>query len=119
VGRAVSDVLQSSDRGKQDYLLRYDEEEDEWTLQSGLDGDELRPGIELVTVDPAMVEKAEQLIESCEYCHRNDAEIPFDWLLANVTGKRGPYECMLIEPARCPNCKQPITEKTLVEPKGN
>jgi hypothetical protein len=46
VGRAVSDVLQSSDRGKQDYLLRYDEEEDEWTLQSGLDGDELRPGIE-------------------------------------------------------------------------
>src|SRR5262245_40828606 len=35
------------------YLLRYDEREDEWTLQSGFDGDTLlaRPGIELITVD--------------------------------------------------------------------
>jgi hypothetical protein len=35
------------------YLLRYDEQEDEWTLQSGFDGDELfgRPSIELLTVD--------------------------------------------------------------------
>src|SRR5262245_26639409 len=33
------------------YLLRYDEDTDEWTLQSGFDGDELlmRPSIELVT----------------------------------------------------------------------
>jgi hypothetical protein len=32
------------------YILRYDHEADEWTLQSGFDGDELmsRPGIELV-----------------------------------------------------------------------
>jgi hypothetical protein len=32
------------------YILRYDESEDEWTLQSGFDGDELlaRPSIELV-----------------------------------------------------------------------
>ena len=31
------------------YLLRYDNETDEWTLQSGFDGDELlvRPSIEL------------------------------------------------------------------------
>jgi hypothetical protein len=89
------------------YLLRYDEEADEWTLQSGFDGDELlaRPSIELVTVDPAMVEKAEQQIELCEHCHAAGAEIPFDWLLAEVTGKRGPYEFMLSEAARCPNCK--------------
>src|SRR5215831_15724603 len=35
------------------YLLRYDEETDEWTLQSGFDGDELlaRSSIDLVTVD--------------------------------------------------------------------
>ena len=26
------------------YLLRYDEQFDEWTLQSGFDGDELAPG---------------------------------------------------------------------------
>jgi hypothetical protein len=43
-----------------------------------------------------------QQIQSCEHCHPADGEIPFDWLLAEVTGKRGPYEFMLSEPARCP-----------------
>src|SRR5215475_13611313 len=107
-----------SDEGKI-YLLRYDEEVDDWTLQSGFDGDELlaRPSIELVTVDSVIAKKAEQGIESCEHCHSADAEIPFDWLLAEVTGKRGPYEFVLSEPARCPNCKHEITEKTLVQPK--
>jgi len=101
------------------YLLRFDEETDERTLQSGFDGDELlaRPSIELVTVDPATAKEAEQLIESCEHCYPADAEILLDWPLAEVTGKRGPYEFMLSEPARCPNCKYEITEKTLVEPK--
>src|SRR5215475_14472841 len=43
------------------YLLRYDEHEDEWTLQSGFDGDELlsRPGIELITVEPFAMHDAE------------------------------------------------------------
>jgi hypothetical protein len=101
------------------YLLRYDEETDEWTLQSGLDGDELlaRPSIELVTVDSAIAKKAEQRIQSCEHCHPDDAEIPFDWPLAEVTGRRGAVEFVLTEPARCPNCKHEITERTLVEPK--
>src|SRR6516164_359731 len=40
------------------FVLRYDEQADEWTLQSGFDGDELlaRPAIELVPVerDPPM-----------------------------------------------------------------
>jgi hypothetical protein len=101
------------------YILRYDESEDDWTLQSGFDGDELlaRPSIELFTVDRPTALKAEQQIESCEHCHPADAEIPFDWLLAEVTGKRGPYEFILSEPARCPNCKNEISEKTLVEPK--
>ena len=46
------------------YLLRYDEEADDWTLQSGFDGDELlaRPSIEVVTVDSVTVKKAEQQI---------------------------------------------------------
>ena len=101
------------------YLLRYDEEADEWTLQSGFDGDDLfaRPSIELVTVDSVIARKAEQQIESCEHCHPADAEIPFDWLLAEVTGRSGAVEFVLSEPARCPNCKRPITEKTLIEPK--
>src|SRR5215813_3020512 len=62
--------VQSTDR--KIYLLRYDEEADEWTLQSGFDGDELmaRPSIELVTVDSATVKNAEQRIESFEHCHQ-------------------------------------------------
>jgi hypothetical protein len=57
-------------------------------VQSGFDGDELltKPRIELVTVDSATAKKAEQQIESCEHCHPQDAEIPFDWILAEVTG---------------------------------
>jgi len=65
------------------------------------------------------LQRAEQQIESCEHCHPADAEIPFDWLLAGVTGNRGPYEFILGELARCPNYKHEITEKTLVEPKEN
>jgi hypothetical protein len=37
--------------------------------------------------------------------------------LAEVTGKHGAYEFVLSEPARCPNCRREIEEKTLVEPK--
>src|SRR5215510_7720157 len=71
----------------------------------------------LVAVDSVIAKKAEQQIESCEHCHPADAETRFDWLLAEVTGNRGPYEFVLSEPARCPNCRHEITEKTLVEPK--
>ena len=44
------------------YLLRYDEESDGWTLQSGFDCDELlaRPSIELFTVDAITAQKAAQ-----------------------------------------------------------
>src|SRR5262245_54636266 len=43
------------------YLLRYDEHADEWTLQSGFDGDELlaRPSVELITVGPLEIHEAE------------------------------------------------------------
>jgi hypothetical protein len=61
--------------------------------------------------------QAEQQVESCEYCHSDDAEIPFDRLLAEETGKHGPSEFMLTEPAVLPICKHPVTEKTLVERK--
>jgi hypothetical protein len=64
----------------------------------------------------ATLRQAEQQIESCEHCHDEDAEIPFDWLLAEATGRRSAVESVLTEPARCPNCKHEITEKTLVEP---
>jgi hypothetical protein len=104
------------------YILRYDESEDEWTLQSGFDGDELlaQPSIRLITVDADVIRRAEKEIESCEHCHPDDAEIPFDWILRDVTGKSGKYganEFILVDTARCPNCKRPLTEKTLVGPK--
>jgi hypothetical protein len=59
------------------YLLRYDGEGDEWTLQSGFDGDELfaRPSIDFITVGPEVIHRAEELTESCEHCHPGDAEI--------------------------------------------
>jgi len=44
------------------YLLRYDEQADEWTLQSGFDGDELlaRPSITFIMVDADVVRRAEE-----------------------------------------------------------
>ena len=71
--------------------------------------------IQLIAIGPNTLRRAEREIVSCEHCHPDDSEIPFDWLLAEVTGKRGPYEFILSEPAHCPNCKQPVTEKTLVD----
>ena len=67
-------------RDRKRYVLRYDQRQDEWTLQSGFDGDELfaRPGIEVVTVDAANVREAESKIEGCEHCHPDDSELPLD-----------------------------------------
>jgi len=36
-------------------------------------------------------------------------------ILAEVTGKRGPIELILIEAGRCPICKHAVTEKTLID----
>ena len=84
------------------YLLRYDEHADEWTLQSGFDGDELltRPGIELITVEPKSIREAESKIAGCEPCRGDEADLPFDWILADVLNKRGPYEFVLSKVAR-------------------
>jgi hypothetical protein len=102
------------------FILRYDEQADEWTLQSGFDGDDLlaRPRIALVPVDAEKIRRVEKLIDGCEYCHEEDADIPFDWILDKITGRSGATtDYILTEPARCPICKYEITEKTLVEPK--
>jgi hypothetical protein len=101
------------------FILRYDEQSDEWTLQSGFDGVELlaRPTIELVTVDADVIRQAEKLIDGCEHCHEQDADVPFDWVLDKVTGGSGATtDYILTEPARCPTGMHEITEKTLVEP---
>src|SRR5688572_26366163 len=88
------------------YILRFNERTNEWTLQSGFDGAELlsRPGIELITVDPTTIRKAESQIAGCERCRSEQSEIPFDCILADVLGKHGAYEFILGEPGRCTNC---------------
>ena len=117
--RAVGDILQGPDDGFQGVHTALRGQADEWMLQSRFDGDELlaRPAIELVTVDADIIRQAEKLIDGCEHCHEDDADVPFDWILDKITGRNGATtDYILTEPARCPTCKHEITEKTLVEP---
>ena len=41
----------------------------------------------VVLIDSATLHKAEKLIETCEHCNPEGAEIPFDNMLDRVTGK--------------------------------
>jgi len=40
----------------------------------------------VVLIDAVTLREAERLIQSCEHCHPEDADIPFDWILDRVTG---------------------------------
>jgi hypothetical protein len=72
---------------------------------------------QVVLIDPAILRKAEQLIESCEHCNSEGAEILFDNILDRVTGSDPSVTDYILEaPARCPNCRREVLEKTLVEP---
>jgi hypothetical protein len=75
------------------------------------------PGeVQLIVVGGATVASALQMVLSCEHCHPDEAQIPFDWILDRVTGRCGSTtDYILTEPGRCPSCKHEITEKTLVE----
>lgn len=100
------------------FILRYDEQRDEWTLQSAYDGKEsfARSEVQVITVDPAVIREAEKRIESCERCHPADAEWPFAAILDGITRRGGDTDYFMTEPARCPTCRREITEDTLVEP---
>ena len=64
------------------------------------------------------IRRAQGAISSCESCNQ-DAELPFDWILDEVTGRDGSNtDYFLTEPARCPRCGSSIVEKTLVEADG-
>ena len=67
--------------------------------------------IQLIAIGPNTLRRAQREIAFCEHCHPHDSELPFDWLLTEVTGKRGPYEFILGELARCPNCKHEILSR--------
>ena len=107
-----------STEGKR-YLLRCSRK-GEWSLQSAFDGAELlaRPSIELITVDANTIRAAELQIAGCERCRDAEAELLFDAILADVTGKHGAFEFVMAEPANCPNCRMELNEKSLVELQG-
>jgi len=71
----------------------------------------------IVLVDKTTLLKAEKLSESCEQCNPEGAEIPFDNILDRVTGSDPSVTDYILEsPAKCPNCRREILEKTLIEP---
>jgi len=48
--------------------------------------------------------QAERLIEACEHCSPEGAEIPFDNVLDRITGSDPSVtDYILEEPAKCPN----------------
>ena len=71
----------------------------------------------VVLVNAATLHDAERLIESCEGCNPEGAEIPFDNILDRVTGSDPSVtDYVLEQPAKCSNCRREILEKTLIEP---
>jgi hypothetical protein len=71
----------------------------------------------VVLINTATLHEAERLIESCERCNPEGAEIPFDNLLDRVTrSDPSVTDYVLEQPAKCPHCRREILEKTLVEP---
>jgi len=70
----------------------------------------------VVLVDAQTLRKAEKLINGCEGCSPEDAELPCDNILDRVTGNDPVVtDYILEEPAKCPQCRRGIKEKTLVE----
>jgi hypothetical protein len=69
----------------------------------------------IVLVESATLRRAEQLIQSCEHCNDEGAQIPFDNILDRVTGSDPSVtDYILEEPTKCPPCRRDILEKTLI-----
>jgi hypothetical protein len=74
--------------------------------------------IHILALGAITIRRAQDAISSCEACNK-DAELPFDWILDEVTGRDGSTtDYFLTEPAKCPRCGSIIMEKTLVEADG-
>jgi hypothetical protein len=71
----------------------------------------------VVLVDATTLRKAKALIESCQHCNPEGAGIPFDNILDRVTRSDPSVTDYVLEhPAKCPNCRREILEKSLIEP---
>lgn len=74
--------------------------------------------VKIIALSSATIRRAQDAIASCEACN-SEAELPFDWILDEVTGRSGSVtDYFMPEPARCPRCGSAIIEKTLVEADG-
>ena len=59
----------------------------------------------VVLINIATLHEAERLVESCEHCNPDGAEIPFDNILDRVTGSDPSVTDYVLEhPTKCPNC---------------
>lgn len=72
---------------------------------------------ELLTVPPDAAESARMEVSCCEACSP-DAEVPFDWILADKMNRPGMVEFVFEAPVKCPLCHGLIREKTLVDRGG-
>ena len=71
----------------------------------------------VVLINASTLHEAERLLEPCEHCNPEGAEIPFDNILDRVTGSDPSVtDYVLEQPAKCPSCRREILEKTLIEP---
>jgi len=71
----------------------------------------------IVLVTATILMDAERSIAFCERCNPESSDFTFDMILDQVTGSDPRSTEYLLEvPARCPNCKQNVFEKTLVAP---
>ena len=71
----------------------------------------------VVVIGSATLGDAVWLIESCEACNPEGAEIRFDNILDRVTGFDPRVTDYILEtPAKCPNYRRDVFEKTLIEP---
>ena len=58
----------------------------------------------VVLINAATLREAERLIESCEHCNPDGADIPFDNILDSITGSDLSVTDYILEsPAKCPN----------------
>jgi len=65
-------------------------------------------------VEGGTLHEAERLIESCEHCNPDGAEIPFDNVLDRVTRSDLSVTYYILERAvKCPNCRCEILERHL------
>ena len=70
----------------------------------------------IVLVNADTVRQAEEQIIACQGCSPEDADLPFDYILARLTGNNSSTtDYIFVEAtARCPQCQREINDKSLV-----